>query len=395
MHVKPSSRIGKVETYYFATKLAQIAEMRAAGKDILNLGIGSPDLPPPPQVIHAMHEASKDPNVNGYQSYRGIPELREAKADFMLRQFNVRVNPKNEILPLIGSKEGIMHLAMAFLEEGDQVLIPNPGYPAYRMTTLLAGAEAVPYELGAKSNWLPNLEDLERVDLSRVKLMWINYPHMPTGAQANMEFFQELIAFAHRHQILICHDNPYNFVLNEAPMSILQVEGAKEVCIELHSMSKAYNMAGWRIGFMLGNEAHIGAVMKFKSNMDSGMYLPIQKGAAEALNLDEEWFDVLNERYKLRRKIVWEIMDLLGCEYQKDQAGLFVWAKKPKRIKEVEPWVESILQQAHVFLTPGFIFGTAGADYIRISLCNSRPVLEEALKRIQQFQRSRAAAHSS
>lgn len=395
MIIKPSHRLGKVRTYYFATKLAQIAAMNQQGMDVLNLGIGSPDMKPPQEIISALQKTAEEKTANKYQSYKGIPELRDAFANWYNRWFGVTLDAQKEVLPLIGSKEGIMHISMSFLEQGDEVLVPNPGYPAYRMAASLAGATVKNYDLLDHKNWKPDLEGLAKEDLTKVKIMWLNYPNMPTGAKADLQFFKEIISFAKQHQILLCHDNPYGFILNENPNSILEVDGAKEVAIELNSLSKCFNMAGWRVGVMVGAEDYINTVMKFKSNMDSGMYMPIQKAAAKALLLDQQWFDLLNETYKERRKVVWKMMDLLQCEYDNDSAGLFVWGKVPGHIMHTENWVEDILQQSKVFITPGFIFGTNGAQYIRISLCNDVQILEKALVRLEKFVNANQVNHSS
>lgn len=385
MIISPSDRIGKVKTYYFATKLAQIAQMNKEGKQVINLGIGSPDQLPPTAVIEKLSEASKGSDVNKYQSYTGLPLLKEAFANWYKRHFNVTVDPAKEALPLIGSKEGIMHIAMSFLNPGDKVLVPNPGYPAYRMTTLLAGAEPIAFDLREDNDWQPDFDAIEKEDLSKVKIMWVNYPNMPTGAKGSKALFEKLIAFGKKHSILICHDNPYGFILNDKPMSIMEVPNAKDVALELNSLSKCYNMSGWRVGVMVANQEVIQSVLKFKSNMDSGMYKPLQIAATEALSQDQSWFDSLNAEYQKRRKVVWEIMDLLQCQYDKDRAGLFVWGKVPQEISDTEAWVEDILQKTNVFITPGFIFGTNGAQYIRISLCTTVETFNEALRKIEKY----------
>ncbi len=385
MIIKPSHRVGKVKTYYFATKLAQIAAMNLQGRDVINLGIGSPDMKPPPEIIEELKDKSAGKIANKYQSYKGIPELRKAFAAWYKRWFDVDLAFDSEVLPLIGSKEGIMHISMSFLNDGDEVLVPNPGYPAYQMATKLAGGEVRNFDLTQESNWLPDLDALAKEDLSNVKIMWVNYPNMPTGFKANLGFFKELIDFAKQKEILICHDNPYGFILNDSPSSIMQIDGAMEVAIELNSLSKCFNMAGWRVGVMVGAEDYINAVMKFKSNMDSGMYRPIQFAAVNALSLGESWFAELNEEYRQRRNKVWEIMDLLGCTYAKDSAGLFVWGLVPEDVMDVEQWIERVLQEANVFITPGFIFGSNGNRYIRISLCSDQATLDNALERISSF----------
>ena len=383
MIIKPSERIGEVKAYYFATKLAEIAEMNARGENVLNLGIGSPDLLPPPQVLEKLQNASKGEMANMYQSYKGLPELREAFAHHYKKMMNVDIDASTEVLPLIGSKEGIMHISMSFLNKGDEVLVPNPGYPSYRVTAELAGATPIFYDLTEESNWLPDLSKLEKSDLSKVKIMWMNYPNMPTGATMDSEALKAVIAFANKHEILLCHDNPYNFILNEEPRSIFNIEGAKDCCLELYSLSKCFNMSGWRVGALLGDKKYVDVVMRFKSNMDSGMYRPIQEAAAVALHLDDKWFSSLNEIYKERREIVHEIFDLLDCDYNPKSAGLFVWAKAPGYIQDVPAWADDILQEAKVFITPGFIFGSNGEKYVRIALCTNTDGLKQAKHRIE------------
>lgn len=383
MIIKTSDRLVDKKAYYFATKLKEIAAMNAEGMDIINLGIGSPDMLPPEEVLNKLKEGSSEPDANRYQSYHGLNVLRSAFSTFYQKHFNTKVNSDSEVLPLMGSKEGIMHISMAFLNPGDKVLVPNPGYPAYGSCTDLAGAETILYELTESNDWLPDLDALSDSDLSAVKIMWLNYPHMPTGAKASLEFFKRIIAFAHQHKILICHDNPYAFILNDEPLSIFQAEGAKEVCLELTSLSKCFNMAGWRVGAVIAKAEYLETILKFKSQMDSGMFKPIQEAAAIALNSDASWFSQLNERYKARRLIAYKIMDSLRCKYQKDGAGLFVWAKVPDSVKDVEEFINVLLDTAQVFITPGSIFGSAGARYIRISLCSEAAQLEMALARIQ------------
>ena len=383
MIIKPSDRIGEVKAYYFATKLAEIAEMNARGEDVLNLGIGSPDLLPPPQVLEKLQSASKGEGANMYQSYKGLPELREAFSYHYKKMMNVDIDASTEVLPLIGSKEGIMHISMSFLNKGDEVLVPNPGYPSYRVTAELAGATTLFYDLIEESNWLPDLSKLEKLDLRKVKIMWMNYPNMPTGATMDSEALKAVVAFANKHEILLCHDNPYNFILNEEPRSIFNIEGAKDCCLELYSLSKCFNMSGWRVGALLGDKKYVDVVMRFKSNMDSGMYRPIQEAAAVALHLDDDWFSSLNKIYKERRQIVHEIFDLLDCDYNPKSAGLFVWAKAPGYIQDVPAWADDILQEAKVFITPGFIFGSNGEKYVRIALCTNTDELKQAKHRIE------------
>ncbi|MBP3943771.1 aminotransferase class I/II-fold pyridoxal phosphate-dependent enzyme [Sphingobacteriaceae bacterium WQ 2009] len=383
MQIDVASRLQHTEEYYFAKKLREIDELNKSGLRVINLGIGSPDLPPHPEVIQVLTEQASLPNTHAYQNYKGAPALRQAMADWYYRYYGVNLNPEKEILPLIGSKEGIVHICMTYLQEGDDVLIPNPGYPAYAAAVRLSGATSIPYELTSENNWLPDLKALAAKDLSKVKLMWINYPHMPTGASATKAFYTELVAFAKEHTILLCHDNPYSFILNDQPTSILATEGAKEVAIELNSLSKSSNMAGWRVGMLMGDEQRINEVMRFKSNMDSGMFLPLQLAAAKALSLDASWYASLNETYLKRRLKVFELMDLLQCSYRKDQVGLFVWAAIPSKYNDGYALSDEILTHARVFITPGGIFGSAGINYIRISLCATEMVFEEAIARIK------------
>jgi len=373
-----------VQEYYFSTKLKQIAEMRNSGIDVLNLGIGSPDLPPSAQTIEALASTAQNPKNHAYQSYVGILALREAMANFYQNAYGVELNPANEILPLIGSKEGIMHISMAYLEAGVEVLVPNPGYPTYRAASLLTGATVVDYDLSEENGWLPDLKELAKKDLSKVKLMWVNYPHMPTGARATKGFFEELRDFALTHNILIVNDNPYSFILNDDPQSILSVEGMKEVAMELNSLSKSHNMAGWRMGMLAGKPEFLNPVLRFKSNMDSGMFLPLQMAAVMALQNDKSWFSALNKTYKIRQQKVFEMMQLLDCQYDKNQTGMFVWAKIPTKYKTGYELSDEILEKSAVFITPGGIFGTAGDGYIRTSLCAEVSVFEEAILRIRK-----------
>ncbi len=382
MFISPAKRLGEVKEYYFSIKLREIAEMNARGKEVINLGIGSPDLPPSQVAIDELTQQSKHRSNHAYQSYKGIPELRQAFASWYQEWFNVSLDPDSEILPLIGSKEGIMHISMSFLEAGDEVLVPNPGYPAYRAVTLLTGANIIEYDLEADLGWLPDLKQLEKKDLSKVKIMWTNYPNMPTGAKANISFFEKLIQFANRHQILICNDNPYAFILNDTPLSLLAVPGAREVAIELNSMSKSHNMAGWRVGMMAGASEHLQTILRFKSNMDSGMYRPIQLAAAKALQNPPEWYKNLNSVYKERRNKVFEMLDLLDCQYTKEQVGMFVWAKIPGNYTSGFQLSDEVLHNSNVFITPGGIFGPAGEQYIRISLCSDGQLFDEAIRRI-------------
>lgn len=382
MNIKQASRLDSVKEYYFSKKLKEIADLRAAGKDIINLGIGNPDLPPSDASRKKMVEAIWENNKHGYQSYRGVPELRNGIANWYQKYYQVEVNPNTEILPLIGSKEGIMHIAMSFLEEGNEALVPNPGYPTYRTASMLAGAKVVDYNLEEELGWMPDLEKLEQQDLSKVKIMWVNFPNMPTGVAATKEFLEQLVSFAKRNEILLVNDNPYSFILRDRPTSLLSIEGAKEVVLELNSLSKSHNMAGWRIGMLLGKKEWINIVMKFKSNMDSGMFLPLQLGAIEALNNPTEWFSNLNDIYRKRQKEAFKILEKLNCTFQKDQGGMFVWAKIPSNYNDCYALSDEVLYKANVFLTPGGIFGTQGNQFVRISLCNKIEVFEKSLDRI-------------
>jgi aspartate/methionine/tyrosine aminotransferase len=378
--ISAANRLNSVQEYYFSKKLREVRELAAAGKPIINMGIGSPDLMPPTKVIDAIQKSFNDAVAHKYQSYQGLPELRNAIAEFYKHKFNVDANPVDEILPLMGSKEGIMHISMAFLNEGDQVLIPNPGYPTYTSVTKLVGAEPVFYNLSEDNNWQVDIDELEKLDLSKVKIMWVNYPHMPTGTNALKQTFKDLIEFGKKHQILIVNDNPYSFILNDEPLSILQVEGAKEIALELNSMSKTFNMAGWRVGMLLGNENFIEQVLKVKSNMDSGMFYGIQKGAIEALHLSDDWFENQNKEYEERRSLIFKIADKLDCTYDENSTGLFVWAKTPNG-KTSEEITDEILYNKDVFITPGTVFGSQGEGYIRFSLCVSKEVINQALNR--------------
>ena len=385
MKVKPADRTASVQEYYFSSKLRQIDQMRKAGADIINLGIGSPDQAPSENTVSRLSLEAAKHTGHGYQSYTGIPALRNAFAGWYEKYFNVRLDPQSEILPLMGSKEGIMHISMAFVNPGDEVLVPNPGYPTYSSVTKLVGGVIRYYDLDEKNGWLPDLKEIEKNDLSKVKVMWTNYPHMPTGTKGSVKLYEELVAFGSKHGILICNDNPYSFILNNEYLSILAAEGAKEIALELNSLSKSHNMAGWRIGMLAGNSDYIGTVLKVKSNMDSGMFRALQEAAAEALNNPPSWYEKVNSVYLKRRIIVEEIMDLLKCRFDKNQTGLFVWGKIPDQIKSCEEYVEDILQRAHVFITPGFIFGSNGERYIRISLCADEETLVKAKNRITLY----------
>tara|TARA_R110001583_G_scaffold18352_3_gene73012 strand:+ start:5113 stop:6258 length:1146 start_codon:yes stop_codon:yes gene_type:complete len=380
--IEVANRLHTVEEYYFSKKLREVNLLIASGKPIINLGIGSPDMQPPQKVIDAITSSFQDPNAHKYQSYQGLPELRDAMAAFYKDHFKVSLSPATEILPLMGSKEGIMHISMAYLNEGDEVLIPNPGYPTYESVTKLVGAKPIFYELDAKNNWSPDLKAISKLDLSKVKIMWVNYPHMPTGALPNTYLFEELVAFAKKHHILIVNDNPYSFVLNDNQQSILSVAGSKEVCLELNSLSKTFNMAGWRVGMVVGDSRHISNILKVKSNMDSGMFYGIQKGAIEALKCTKMWFVTLNNVYRERRNLVWQLADALNCTYDKQATGLFVWAKLPAHLKS-EEFIDKVLKDNHIFITPGTVFGSKGEGYIRFSLCASTEVLIEAIARVK------------
>lgn len=376
-----ANRLNVVEEYYFSSKLREVRQLAAEGKPIINMGIGSPDLKPASAVMEAVLAAMQDENAHQYQSYQGLPELRKGMADFYQVNYGVAVDPNTEILPLMGSKEGIMHVSLAFLNKGDQVLIPNPGYPTYSSVTKLVEAVPVYYDLKAETNWEPDFEALEKLDLSKVKLMWLGYPHMPTGARGSLALFEKLIAFAKKHDILLVNDNPYSFVLNDNPMSLLQVEGAKEVAMELNSLSKTFNMAGWRVGMVLGNAACIDAVLKVKSNMDSGMFYGIQKGAVAALKSDKSWFEDMNKIYRKRRVLTEKLAEKLGCEVYAAGVGLFVWAKLPAGIESAENFINTILHEKYIFIAPGTIFGSNGEGYIRFALCVKEEKIEEAISR--------------
>ena len=385
MKVKPAKRTNSVKEYYFSQKLRQIDQMRKMGADIINLGIGSPDQPPSNNTIRRLAEEASKADAHGYQSYIGIPDLRKAFAAWYKKYFRVELDPDSEILPLMGSKEGIMHISMAFVNQCDDVLVPDPGYPTYSSVTNLIGGNIKYYDLDEKQGWMPDLDKLEASDLSRTKLMWINYPHMPTGALGSLKLFEKLVGFALRHNILLCNDNPYSFILNNDYISILSVDGARETALELNSLSKSHNMAGWRIGMLAGHKDYISSILKVKSNMDSGIFRAMQLAAVEALDNPDSWYDSVNSYYRRRRTIVESIMDLLNCKYDKNQAGLFVWGRIPEEIKSCEQYVEDILDKAHVFITPGFIFGKNGNRYIRISLCANEKTLTESLKRIELY----------
>jgi len=383
MIIKPSSRLGEVKEYYFSTKLAQIAQMTAEGKAVLNLGIGNPDGMPDAAVIAVLNEQTQSPNVHGYQSYAGIPELKQAMAQWSQWAYRIDLNPDSDILPLMGSKEGIAHVSLAFLDEGDQVLVPDLAYPAYAAVASMCKAEVIRFPLLEAHDWVPDWAFLQTLDTSKVKLLWINYPHMPTGSRASKEVFEKFVAYATDRRILICHDNPYSMIFrDEHPLSILSIAGAKHVAIELNSLSKSFNMAGWRIGWVAGAQEYIQTILKVKSNVDSGMFKPMMLAAAKALSLREDWFDALDQTYEKRRVLVYQLLDQLHCRYSTKQQGLFIWAKIAEEEESGEALVERLLQEHHVFITPGFIFGEKGQRYVRVSLCSQESVLEEAIKRI-------------
>src|ERR1035437_234957 len=385
MIVKPADRTGNVQEYYFSQKLAQIDRMRREGLDVINLGIGSPDQPPSENTVSALIAEAKKPTSHGYQSYTGIAALRKAFSEWYKKYFHINLNPDNEILLLMGSKEGIMHISMAFVNPGDEVLIPDPGYPTYSSVTNLVGGIVRKYDLTEEKGWFPDLKSLEKSNLSKVKLMWVNYPNMPTGVKGSTDLFEKLVAFCRKHKILLCNDNPYSFILNNKYISLLAVDGAKDIALELNSLSKSHNMAGWRIGMVAGQSDYIKTILKVKSNMDSGMFLAMQKAAVEALNNNESWYGLINSVYSKRRIIVEEIMVLLKCRYDKSQVGLFVWGCIPEEIKDCESWIEDLLMKTLVFITPGFIFGMNGERYIRISLCATEERLKEARKRLEGY----------
>ena len=385
--IQPAERLSSVSEYYFSRKLKEVAAMNAAGMGVISLGIGSPDMPPSEETVDTLCTEAHNPNGHGYQPYVGIPELREAFSRFYKRWYGVELDAKSEIQPLIGSKEGILHVTLAFVNPGEQVLVPNPGYPTYTSLSQLLGAEVINYDLKEEKGWMPDFEALERMDLSRVKLMWTNYPNMPTGANATPELYERLVDFARRKGIVIVNDNPYSFILNDSPMSILSVEGAKECCIEFNSMSKSHNMPGWRIGMIAANPTFISWILKVKSNIDSGMYRALQLAAVKALDADANWYEGNNANYASRRHIAEEIMDTLGCTYDKSQVGMFLWGRIPDYLTDVEELTERVLHEARVFIVPGFIFGSNGSRYIRISLCAKNEMLEEALNRIKAMNR--------
>jgi len=405
MKIELAKRLNGIGEYYFSKKLTEISELNKSGETVINLGIGSPDLPPHPSVIETLANEAAKTNVHAYQSYKGAEALRNAFADWYKKWYGVELNPATEILPLIGSKEGIMHICMTYLNEGDEVLIPNPGYPTYRSAVQLAGGKCVEYELKEENDWLIDFKQLQKIVDSRksevseqmvpperdrkgvVKLMWVNYPQMPTGKLPTKELFENIVAFGKKNNILICHDNPYSFILNDNPISMLSIEGAKDVVIELNSLSKSHNMAGWRVGVLCGGKERVDEVLRFKSNMDSGMFLPAQLAAANALTLGKDWYEQVNKVYNSRRQKAYELLDLLECSYSKDQAGMFLWARIPAKYKDAYELCDEILYQSKVFITPGGIFGSAGDKFLRVSLCSPENKFEESIDRINNKKR--------
>ena len=381
--ITPADRVSSIQEYYFSKKLKEVAEMNAQGKNVISLGIGSPDLPPSDETIETLCEHAHQANEHGYQPHIGIPELRQGFADWYKQWYGVELDPKSEIQPLIGSKEGILHISLAFLNPGDGVLIPNPGYPTYSSVSKLVGAKLIYYDLLEDKGWQPDFDALEQMDLSGVKMMWTNYPNMPTGGNATPELYERIVDFGRRHGILICNDNPYSFILNEHPLSILAVPGAKETCIELNSMSKAHNMPGWRMAMLASNAQFVQWVLKVNSNIESGQFKPMQYAAAKALQADKSWYDGMNRVYRSRRDLAGQIMKALGCTYDEQQVGMFLWGRIPDSAESAEAIANKVLYEARVFLTPGFIFGSRGERYIRISLCCKNEALQEALNRVK------------
>ena len=383
--IRPASRVEEIKEYYFSKKLKEIAKMQAEGADIISLGIGGPDRMPPSEAIDALCDAAKRQDVHSYQPYVGLPELRSAFAGWYLSKYGVTLNPETQILPLIGSKEGILHVSLAFLNPGDGVLVPDPGYPTYSSVSRLVGAETYKYSLKPENGWQPDFGELESLPLDKIKLMWINYPHMPTGAKAGKDTFERLIEFAKRHNIVLAHDNPYSFILNPEPMSIFRFPGAIDIAVELNSLSKSHNMAGWRFGMVASNPEFISWIMKVKSNIDSGQFKPMMLAAVKALEASADWYEDINREYARRRKIASEIMEAIGCSFDSEQVGLFLWGRIPETAQSSEAFADSILYDHHIFVTPGSIFGSMGARYIRISLCAPVPRMREALSRLKKL----------
>lgn len=392
--IQPAKRIANVEEYYFSKKLAEVRGLDSAEFPVINLGIGSPDLAPSAEAIEALTATAQKASSHGYQNYKGIPALRKAIQNFYKVTYQVDLDTETQILPLMGSKEGIMHIAMAFVNEGDEVLIPDPGYPTYSSVAKLVGANVTTYEMKESLDWGIDVEALKKRDLSKVKIMWVNFPHMPTGRVASKAELKELVDLARENNFLIVNDNPYSLILNDVPLSILSIEGAEDVALELNSLSKSHNMAGWRIGWVAGNKDYVDAVLRVKSNMDSGMFLGLQQAAVESLKNGAAWFNELNSVYKKRRTAATNILSELGCTFSKNQSGLFIWAKAPDHVKDVEKWIDEILYGTKVFITPGFIFGDAGKKFIRISLCATVEKLDEAFIRIQKFKSDRSTVSS-
>ena len=385
MNIPTANRMKSVNEYYFSKKMKEIEALNKTGKQVINLGIGSPDLAPENQVIATLLNSARATSHHAYQSYKGIPELRSAMASWYKKIYNINIESSAEILPLIGSKEGIMHISMTYINEGDEVLVPNPGYPTYTSATHLAGGKVVHYHLDENNNWDINLQEVEQLITSKTKLMWVNYPNMPTGANGNWKTLTKLIALAKKYHLLICNDNPYSLTLNDSPKSLLELDPLKEVVMELNSLSKSHNMAGWRLGMLVAHQQRIEEVLMFKSNMDSGMFLPMQHAAITALSLGKDWHHQNNSIYRQRREKVWELLDVLKCKYNKDQVGMFVWAKIPMSISNSSAFSDLVLYNTSVFITPGSIFGSKGEKFIRISLCNKTEVLDEAINRIKKF----------
>lgn len=383
--IVPAKRVSEIQEYYFSRRLREVAQLNAQGADIISLGIGGPDRPPHSSVISTLADEAAKPGNHSYQPYVGIPQLRQAMADWYNRWYGVTINPDTEIQPLIGSKEGILHVSLAFLNPGDGVLVPNPGYPTYTSVSRLAQAEIFNYDLTEEGGWMPDFDALERLPLDRIKLMWINYPHMPTGTPASLELFEKIVAFGKKHNIVIAHDNPYSFILNEKPLSLLQVDGARDIAIEMNSMSKSHNMAGWRVGMLASNPTFINWILKVKSNIDSGQFKPLMLAAVKGLEVDKDWYDEVNATYASRRKVAEEIMSALNCTFDPRQKGLFLWGRIPDNEASSESLADRVLYEGRVFITPGFIFGSNGDRYIRISLCATEDNMRKALDRINKM----------
>lgn len=381
--ITPADRVSEIQEYYFSKKLREVARLNAEGLDIISLGIGGPDRPPHADVINTLASEAAKPNVHSYQPYVGIPELRQAFADWYARWYGVTLDPTREIQPLIGSKEGILHVSLTFLNPGDGVLVPNPGYPTYTSASRLVQAEIFPYDLTEENGWMPDFDALERLPLDRIKLMWVNYPHMPTGTRATRELFERLVEFGRKHNIVIAHDNPYSFILSDRPTSLLQIEGAKDIVVEMNSMSKSHNMAGWRVAMLASNPQFVEWILKVKSNVDSGQFRPMMLAAVKGLQADKSWYEELNANYSRRRKIAEQVMDALGCRFDPSQTGMFLWGRIPDSATSSEEFADRVLRDARVFITPGFIFGSNGERYVRISLCATEERLAEALERIK------------